>query len=66
VRRGHWKLVWETGVARWELYDLEADRTETHDLAGERPELVEELRDLWWRWALRVGLMSERPSDSDK
>ncbi|MBN1319526.1 MAG: arylsulfatase [Thermoleophilia bacterium] len=31
----------------WELYDLEADPTEIDDLAGERPGLVEELKEAW-------------------
>jgi arylsulfatase len=35
----------------WELYDLTTDLAETRDLAGERPELVAELVDLWWRQA---------------
>jgi hypothetical protein len=28
--------------AAWEIDDLEADRTEPHDIAAERPELIEE------------------------
>ena len=36
----NWKLVAEHGKP-WELYDMEADRTETHDLAGEMPEKVD-------------------------
>ena len=29
----------------WELYDMETDRTEMHDLAGEHPEKVAELAE---------------------
>ena len=29
VRQGDWKLVWDKDLKQWELYDLEADRTET-------------------------------------
>jgi arylsulfatase len=46
IRVGDWKLV----AARnrpWELFDLATDRTETRDLAQERPEMVEELARRW-------------------
>jgi len=62
VRRGDWKLVsefpgsWSSMTAypqkgNWELYRLDADCTETVDLAGEHPELVKELSALWNEWA---------------
>jgi arylsulfatase A-like enzyme len=46
IRVGDWKLV----AARdqdWELYNLASDRTETRDLAQERPEKVRELSVRW-------------------
>lgn len=52
IRRGKWKLVLKHG-GPWELYDIEADRTEQRDLAGEQPELVRELREAWEAWAAR-------------
>ncbi len=36
---------------RWELYDLRTDRTQLHDLADEKPELLEELKGLWFYYA---------------
>ncbi|HRW37959.1 MAG: sulfatase-like hydrolase/transferase [Acidimicrobiales bacterium] len=39
--------------APWELYDLRADPSECHDLAGERPDELAELIDLWWSEAER-------------
>ena len=33
VRQGKWKLVWGVTGKKWELYDMQADRTETADLA---------------------------------
>lgn len=51
VRRGKWKLVWINHVKRWELYDIESDRTESHDLAETYPERVTELETLWLSWA---------------
>lgn len=55
VRRGCWKLVRDYPAA-WELYDIEQDRAETKDLAGQRPEIVRELDALWRHWADRVGV----------
>lgn len=55
IRAGGWKLVMEK-ARPWELYDMEADRTELHDLADEEPEQVERLRKLFEVWAHRVGV----------
>jgi arylsulfatase len=33
---------------QWELYHVEQDVSECHDLAGEEPERLRELIDLWW------------------
>lgn len=63
VRDGDWKLVGR-GVAtpggvdpaRWELYNLREDRTETHDRAAGMPEKVRELAAQWDAWATRVGV----------
>ena len=52
-REGRWKIVWGVAAKQWELYDMEADRTETRDLAAARPDLVEKLSAAWQRWAQR-------------
>jgi arylsulfatase A-like enzyme len=54
VRQGNWKLV--SGGESWELYDLESDRTELHDLTPEFPERVEEMIRMWEEWAVRVNV----------
>ncbi len=54
VRQGKWKLVAEK-AGGWELYDLEADRTELHNLADEFPEKAKELNQRYDDWAKRVG-----------
>jgi len=51
VRWGKWKAIQRYGTDHWELYDLDADRTETRNLAAERPELVTQLTGKWHDWA---------------
>ncbi|MBN1673818.1 MAG: arylsulfatase [Kiritimatiellae bacterium] len=56
VRRGKWKLV-STNEKSWELYDMEADRTELNNLVTAQPERVKELDALYGQWAARVGVV---------
>lgn len=53
VRQGNWKLVWGHNRRRWELFDMEKDRTETQNLAEARPDVVASLSKLWEEWARR-------------
>jgi arylsulfatase len=46
VRVGMWKLV-AAKDSPWELYDLSRDRSETEDFAGQYPDKVRELAQLW-------------------
>ncbi|MFN0112299.1 MAG: arylsulfatase, partial [Blastocatellia bacterium] len=46
IRDGKWKLVAKENKP-WELYDIEADRTEMNDLAAKQPEKVKELAAKW-------------------
>ncbi|HVW01121.1 MAG TPA: hypothetical protein VHB77_12300, partial [Planctomycetaceae bacterium] len=57
VRVGDWKLVAKGPAARWELYDLRADRTELQDLSQEQPERVKELVAKWEAWAHRAQVL---------
>ena len=50
VRQGKWKLVARHDQP-WELYDLEADRSETNDLTGQHREKVAELTRAYEEWA---------------
>jgi arylsulfatase len=74
IRLGKWKLVnrpyeWplqldtlnRLPLDMWELYDMEADRTETFDLAEVFPERVQEMASLWQAWADRVGAVPKPP-----
>jgi arylsulfatase len=56
VRRGKWKLVRKYRQP-WELYDIEADRTELNDLASGHPDLVNELEAAYQTWADRCGVI---------
>lgn len=55
VRCGKWKLV-SHFPGSWELYDLEADRTELNDLAGRMPEKVRELTARYDAWAAECNV----------
>jgi arylsulfatase len=59
IRQGRWKLVWDQDVARWELYDMVADRTETNDLAGEYPDRVRRMAAAWTAWAGQTGAIHQ-------
>ncbi len=56
VRHGRWKLVKESG-SDWELYDMLTDRTELHDLSHAKPDVREELVDMYRSWAQRCGVL---------
>jgi len=57
VRDGKWKLVGRRNQGV-ELYDMEADRTEMHDLAEKHPERAEKMTRVYDEWARRVGAKS--------
>jgi arylsulfatase A-like enzyme len=40
---------------RWELFHIEADRSQCHDLAAEQPEKLEELKALWFSEATKYN-----------
>ncbi|MEO6924838.1 MAG: hypothetical protein ABI142_13510, partial [Bryocella sp.] len=55
MRDGKWKLVSRFPDA-WELYDMEQDRTELHDLADTHPQRVKAMAADWGAWAKRIGV----------
>ena len=40
---------------RWELFHIEADRSQCHDLAAEQPDKLEELKALWFSEAAKYN-----------
>ncbi len=60
VRMGKWKLVSlysrdDSDYTPWELYDIEADRSELSDVAKDMPDRVAEMESAWMAWAKKVG-----------
>ncbi len=53
VRDGKWKLVMRHRQP-WELFDMEADRTEQHNLIAQHPERAKNLETAWNEWAQRT------------
>jgi arylsulfatase len=56
-------IPWETGgdvdpdTARWELYNIDQDFTQSKDLAASNPAKLRELQDLWWADAARYNVL---------
>ena len=51
AREGDWKLVSLSRDGSWHLFNLANDKTETKDLGGQYPEIVQRLDSLWRNWA---------------
>jgi len=56
VRIGKWKLV-RNYPGPWELYDMDADRTELHDIAAAHPGKVQAMARQYEKWAERCGVI---------
>ena len=56
VRIGRWKLV-KKYPDPWELYDMESDRTELTNLAGQQTDRVRDMASQYDAWALRCGVI---------
>lgn len=53
-RQGKWKLSWipkPFGAGQWQLFDTDADRGETTDLASRQPQRVKEMAAKYEAWA---------------
>jgi len=57
IRVDKWKLVAKGPAGEWELYDMEADRTELTDLASQHPRRARKMAAQWETWARRVGAL---------
>jgi arylsulfatase A-like enzyme len=66
VRAGDWKLIQFFEGDRFELYNLKDDVSETHDLAAEHPEKVNELKAKLRKWQQDVGARFPTPNPDFK
>ena len=57
VREGKWKLVSTWPSYNWELYNLEADRGETTNIAQQNHEVVSQLSEKYFAWAKKTGVV---------
>jgi arylsulfatase A-like enzyme len=55
IRVGNWKAIQPRKGGPWQLFDLDADGTETQDLAERDPERLKELASRFEAWRARVG-----------
>jgi arylsulfatase len=55
IRSGRWKAVAVDPSGRWELYDMEADRTEMNDLSERHPARLKAMIRQWEQWARRTN-----------
>jgi arylsulfatase len=60
VRMGKWKLV-AVHKGEWELYNLDADRTETNNLASQHRDRVKRMTVMYNAWAERAGVVPWPP-----
>jgi arylsulfatase A-like enzyme len=68
IRKGKFKLIeWHEeflkGESAWELYDLETDPGEKHDLSANQPELLRELRMQLHQWRGEVNAQMPEIND---
>lgn len=59
LRDGKWKIVsmYRGKESRkWELYDMDTDRTEQNNLGEKMPEKLNAMVAQWQKWADRVGV----------
>lgn len=64
VRCGDWKIVFTPapkGTERWELFNLNKDPGEIHDLAEQDPERLARMIKMWDQYVLETGVIPLAP-----
>jgi arylsulfatase A len=62
IRAGRLKLIEHLDNGRLELFDLQSDISENHDLAAEQPEKVKQLHDKLVAWRQSIQAPMPRPN----
>jgi arylsulfatase len=72
ITKDGWKAVnsrkdaLDKNKVKWELYNLNEDFSETHDMADQYPDKLNELKDLWEKEALGHGaVLTGKPGPTD-
>lgn len=60
VRDGDWKVVYNKGTKKWELFNMAEDRTEVNDLIAKYPEKADNMIAAWNKWADEHGLVKKK------
>jgi arylsulfatase len=55
IRIENWKLVAKGSNGEWELYDLDADRSELNNLRETHPERTSQMAEKWEAWAIEAN-----------
>lgn len=63
---GRWKLVQHFESGKTELYDLESDLGERHDLSSEMPERTRQMMDKLDAWRRAVGAQMPVPAEATR
>lgn len=59
IRKGKWKAVFipkPKGPEKWQLYDMEKDMGEIHDLAEQEPKILDDLVRYWLAYVSEFGV----------
>ena len=51
VTKGYWKAISRLGTEKWVLFNLETDPTELNDVAGQYPDVLNDLIKHWQKWS---------------
>lgn len=71
IRKGNWKAVYlpakqsgpsRAGADKWELFDLDKDPGEIHDLSEQSPDVLRELLKLWDQYVMETGVVPLNPA----
>lgn len=60
IREGKWKAVWVAqprGKDEWELFNVETDPAEIHDLAESQPGVLARLVQHWEQYYAETGMV---------